>query len=62
MCGFGAEVAATVSERLFGELAAPVCRLGSPRVPIPYAPPLEDRLRVDARTIATRARAIMEVS
>ena len=44
--GFGAEVAAVVSEALFGSLKAPVKRLGAPRVPIPYAKPLEDMLRV----------------
>src|SRR3546814_3372267 len=44
--GFGAEVAATVAEHCFRDLKAPVRRLGSPRVPIAYAPPLEDLLRV----------------
>ena len=33
--GFGAEVAATVSEWHFGILKAPVKRLGAPRIPIP---------------------------
>jgi pyruvate dehydrogenase E1 component beta subunit len=46
VCGFGAEVAATVSETLGDCLAAPVRRLGAPRIPIPYAPPLEDLCRV----------------
>ena len=46
VCGFGAEVAATVSETLGDRLAAPVSRLGAPRIPIPYAPPLEDLCRV----------------
>ena len=46
--GFGAEVAATVAE----ELGAPVRRLGAPRIPIPYAPPLEDRARVTEDMIA----------
>ena len=55
--GFGAEVAATVSESLFGSLKAPVKRLGAPRVPIPYAKPLEDRLRVGPDAIAAAVRA-----
>jgi len=46
VCGFGAEVAATVSETLGDRLVAPVSRLGAPRIPIPYAPPLEDLCRV----------------
>lgn len=46
VCGFGAEVAATVSETLGDRLATPVRRLGAPRIPIPYAPPLEDLCRV----------------
>ena len=44
--GFGAEIAATVSSRLHYSLAAPVVRLGAPRVPISYSPPLEDAVRV----------------
>jgi len=55
--GFGAEIAAVVSEALFGGLKAPVKRLGAPRVPIPYAKPLEDLLRVDAGAIAAAVRA-----
>ena len=52
--GFGAEVAATVAE----ELGAPVRRLGAPRIPIPYAPPLEDRARVTEDMIAAAVRAM----
>ena len=52
--GFGAEVAATVAE----ELGAPVRRLGAPRIPIPYAPPLEDRARVTEEMIAAAVRAM----
>ncbi len=48
VAGFGAEVAASVAERLWDRLKAPVRRLGSPRAPIAYAPPLEDLLRVTA--------------
>jgi pyruvate dehydrogenase E1 component beta subunit len=46
VAGFGAEVAASVAERLWDRLKAPVRRLGAPRAPISYAPPLEDLLRV----------------
>ncbi len=57
--GFGGEVAATVSEHLFGTLKAPVKRLGAPRIPISYAPPLEDEVRVTEDRIATAARALL---
>ncbi|MEQ8396477.1 alpha-ketoacid dehydrogenase subunit beta [Thalassobaculum sp.] len=56
--GFGAEVAATVGEHCFKALKAPVRRLGSPRVPIAYAPPLEDMLRITPDKIADAARAL----
>lgn len=39
-CGPGAEVAAEITEQLFGELTAPVRRLGGAYVPIPFAPSL----------------------
>ena len=53
--GFGAEVAATVAEAL----GAPVRRVGAPRAPIPYSPPLEDRMRVTDDVIAAAARALV---
>lgn len=46
--GFGAEVAATVAEACFDQLRAPVRRLGAPRVPIGYAPSLENQVRIFA--------------
>ena len=52
--GFGAEIAATVSEYLFKALKGPVRRRAAPRIPISYAPPLEDVVRVsEARIIET---------
>jgi acetoin:2,6-dichlorophenolindophenol oxidoreductase subunit beta len=42
--GFGAEIAARASEALFGELAAPVRRLGVPDCRIPAAPALQSAL------------------
>ncbi|MDE0811276.1 MAG: alpha-ketoacid dehydrogenase subunit beta [Alphaproteobacteria bacterium] len=46
--GFGAEIAATVVEEIPG---MKIARLGAPRIPIPYAPPLEDTVRVTAEMI-----------
>ncbi|HTZ07705.1 MAG TPA: transketolase C-terminal domain-containing protein, partial [Acidimicrobiales bacterium] len=39
--GFGAELAAGISETLFGTLAAPVLRVGALAAPLPYAHSLE---------------------
>jgi pyruvate dehydrogenase E1 component beta subunit len=57
--GFGAEVAATVAERLHRALKAPVKRLGAPRVPISYAPPLEDVVRVSEAMIVAAAEGLV---
>ncbi|MGH1477444.1 MAG: alpha-ketoacid dehydrogenase subunit beta [Geminicoccales bacterium] len=53
--GFGAEVVATVAERI----PAKVKRLGSPRSLIAYAPNLEDQLRVTTEMIAETAKTLM---
>jgi pyruvate dehydrogenase E1 component beta subunit len=59
VAGFGAEIVATVVERAFSSLRAPIRRIGAPRVPIPYAPPLEDLLRVTSESIGSAARELM---
>jgi pyruvate/2-oxoglutarate/acetoin dehydrogenase E1 component len=43
-CGVGAEVAALITEEAFEDLDAPVRRLTAPDVPIPFSPPLEQRV------------------
>jgi pyruvate/2-oxoglutarate/acetoin dehydrogenase E1 component len=43
-CGVGAEVAAIVADRAFEHLDAPIARLTAPDVPIPFSPPLEQRI------------------
>ena len=43
-CGVGAEVAALITEEAFEHLDAPVRRLTTPDVPIPFSPPLEQRV------------------
>jgi pyruvate dehydrogenase E1 component beta subunit len=52
VAGFGAEVAAAVAEAT----GCPVARLGAPRIPVGYAPTLEEQARVDAAKIAARVR------
>jgi pyruvate dehydrogenase E1 component beta subunit len=53
VCGFGAEVAATVTETMGDAMKSPARRLGAPRIPIPYAPPLEDLCRVRVADVMT---------
>ncbi len=56
--GPGAELAATISAELFGELAAPVARLGSAYAPVPYAAELERLLYPDRTSIVDAVRAM----
>jgi len=57
--GFGGEIAATVAEELFAVLKAPVRRLGAPRIPVPYSPPLEDVCKIAPQRIAEIARELV---
>jgi len=43
-CGFSAEVAAVAAEKGFQHLDAPVVRVATPNVPIPYSPVLEKHI------------------
>jgi pyruvate/2-oxoglutarate/acetoin dehydrogenase E1 component len=54
--GFGAEVVASVVEH--ATLTSPARRIGAPRALIPYAPNLEDQLRVTREMIAQAAREL----
>nr|PZN85808.1 MAG: alpha-ketoacid dehydrogenase subunit beta [Pseudomonadota bacterium] len=59
VAGFGAEIAATVAENLYNRLKAPVRRLGAPRIPVSYAPPLEDAVRVTEEGISKTVRELV---
>lgn len=59
VAGFGAEIAASVAEALHHDLKAPVRRLGAPRIPVAYARPLEDKVRVTETMIAEAALAML---
>ena len=58
--GFGAEVASVVNEELFGQLEAPVRRIGARFAPIGSAATLEAAVMPSAGTIADAVRAIVE--
>lgn len=53
--GAGAEIAARIADQLFDELLAPVRRLGTPWVPMPFNPELERSLLPDAGAIVGAA-------
>ncbi|MDX1376858.1 MAG: transketolase C-terminal domain-containing protein [Burkholderiales bacterium] len=53
--GFGAEIAAAAAEAL----GIPVRRLGAPRIPVGYSPPLENVSRLSAEAILETARAFV---
>ena len=57
--GFGAEISATIAEEAFSSLKAPVERIGSPFIPFPATPHLEDLCRVLAKDIIAGARKTM---
>jgi len=54
--GFGAEILATISERYFGLLKRPPMRVTAPRIPISYAPNLENEVKVTAKDISNAIR------
>jgi len=57
--GVGAEVAAVVQERLFGDLAAPVRRLATPDLRMPAAPHLQDAAIPGVTGIVKAAREMV---
>lgn len=57
--GLGAEIAATLEERLWRKLKAPVARVGAAHVPIPFSPPLERRVLPQVEDILKAAQEVM---
>lgn len=58
--GVGAEVAATLQEELFGELKAPVRRLGAPQCPVPFSKPLEDAFLVQPDAVVETVMGMLK--
>ncbi|MBT2243391.1 alpha-ketoacid dehydrogenase subunit beta [Sphingobium sp. BHU LFT2] len=57
--GPGGEIASTIAEELFGQLKAPVRRLGAPKSPVPFAKVLEDAYIVSPERVADAVKALM---
>ena len=57
--GVSAELAAGIMERFGDSLMAPVVRVASPDVPVPFAPALENAYRPDPTRIVEAARAVL---
>ena len=55
--GVGAEIAGRIHEELFGELAAPVARVGAVFAPVPYSAPLEQAYLPGSARIEAAIRA-----
>jgi 2-oxoisovalerate dehydrogenase E1 component beta subunit len=58
--GFGGEVAAIIAEKAWESLDAPVMRVASLDVPVPFSPTLEDAVLPDAQKIEHAARYLLE--
>jgi 2-oxoisovalerate dehydrogenase E1 component len=58
-CGFGAEIAARISEELFYQLDAPVKRIGASDTPLAYSSLLEQAILPQTTNVL---RAIREIS
>ena len=60
-CGVGAEIAATVAEHAYGDLLAPIRRLATLDVPVPFSPPLEQYVEPTTAKILAAARSVTGV-
>jgi pyruvate dehydrogenase E1 component beta subunit len=59
-CSAASEIAATIGERAFGLLRAPIRRVAVDDVAIPYSPVLEKAVLPDAARIVAAARSVIE--
>jgi pyruvate dehydrogenase E1 component beta subunit len=59
VAGFGAEVVARVVERVGPANVKAVKRLAAPRIPIPFAPPLEAEVRVTPEKVVAAVKKLV---
>lgn len=57
--GWGADIASEVSSHLFGDLVAPVVRVTSPNVPVPFNPSLERRYIPSVEYVRTQVDELL---
>jgi len=57
--GWSAEIAATLAESMSDYLTAPVMRVASPDIPVPFAPPMEKFYRPDAQRVVEAVRSLV---
>ncbi len=57
--GVAAEIAAGITERFPESLLAPVARVASADVPVPFAPVLENAYRPDRKSIVAAVRRLV---
>ena len=57
-CGATSEIAATLAERCFHSLKAPILILAVPDVPVPFSPPLESAVIPNSARIMQAARSL----
>jgi pyruvate/2-oxoglutarate/acetoin dehydrogenase E1 component len=58
-CGIASEIYATVAERGFGLLKAPIARVTRAHVPVAYSPPVEAAITPDPDKIAVAVRRVL---
>jgi pyruvate dehydrogenase E1 component beta subunit len=58
-CSIASEIAASVAERAFASLKAPIVRVCRPDAPVAFSPPLEQAVTPNAEKIAAAARRAM---
>jgi pyruvate dehydrogenase E1 component beta subunit len=56
--GFGAQIAAWLAEELFDELDAPIQRVASEDVPMPFSPPMEEFVIPNAGDVVAAVRRL----
>lgn len=59
-CGVGSELAALVAEEGFEYLKAPIRRVVTPDVPVPFSPPLEKHIDPDEDRIVAAVREVLK--
>ena len=59
--GWSAEIAATLAESMSDYLTAPIARVASPDIPVPFSPAMEAFYRPDSDRIVAAARKLVDV-